>query len=128
MCPMDVCPTERRLDRRGIRLFEMAIRRGGADDGSALIELAVMTPVLILLAFGTGDFGRLMYDAIVVSHAARAGAAYAATSNANAENSSGISQAAQSEAQNLGTITVTSQVVCQCPSGSPLGSSTTTVN
>src|SRR5580698_5572215 len=113
MCPMDVCPTERLRDRRGIRLFEMAIRRGaaprrgGADDGSALIELAVMTPVLILLAFGTGDFGRLMYDAIVVSHAARAGAAYAATTNANAENSNGISQAAQSEAQNLGTITVT---------------------
>lgn len=48
------------------------------ETGAALVEMALVMPLLLLMALGAGDFGRVMYTAITLAHAARAGAAYGA--------------------------------------------------
>ena len=85
-----------------------------SDRGGALIEMAVMSPLLLSLVLGAGDFGRVMYHAITLTNAARAGAAYGAQSNAQLADATGIRLAAEQEAQNIGAISVTSQRVCEC--------------
>lgn len=42
----------------------------------AAVELVCVLPVLLLLAFGATDFGRVVYTYFVVSNAARCGAEY----------------------------------------------------
>jgi Flp pilus assembly protein TadG len=86
--------------------------------------MAVAMPLLVLMVLGVGDFGRVLYTAITLSHAARAGAAYGAQSNGHTGDSAGIQQAAEEEAQDIGTIGVTSQRVCECTGGSPVSCTT----
>src|SRR5688572_27017420 len=50
--------------------------------GSAIVELAVVGPLLVLMVLGVADFGRVLYTSIILSHAARAGAQYGAQTNA----------------------------------------------
>jgi Flp pilus assembly protein TadG len=50
------------------------IRRRGA----AIVELALLVPLLLLLAFACVDFGRIMHAFVTVTNAARCGAAYGA--------------------------------------------------
>ena len=85
--------------------------------GSALVELGVVMPILLLLLVGAAEFGRLAYFSIEASNAARAGAAYGAQSTANSINTTGIQTAASNDAPNLtrvATLTATSNPVCQC--------------
>ncbi len=77
-----------------------------ADDGSSLIELAVMSPLLIALAFGTIEVGTYMYDGIEVGNGARAAVQYGAqgsTSSIPATylDTPGIIAAAQADAQQV---------------------------
>ena len=55
------------------------LRRARA--GTAVVEMAVVTPVLLALAFGCTDFGRIFHAYAVVSNAARCGAEYGALHN-----------------------------------------------
>ena len=88
-----------------------------ADSGAALVEMTMIMPLLLLMVLGVGDFGRIMYTAITLSHAARAGAAYGAQSNGHAGDVPGIVLAAEEEAQDIAPIAVTSQRVCECTGG-----------
>ena len=45
-----------------------------SNSGTALVEAAIVSPLLLLLVFGAGDFGRVMYYGITLENAARAGA------------------------------------------------------
>ena len=45
--------------------------------GAAMVELALVTPVLATLVLGSTDFGRLLYSAQSVAAATRVGAEYA---------------------------------------------------
>ncbi|HEV3482794.1 MAG TPA: TadE/TadG family type IV pilus assembly protein [Candidatus Acidoferrales bacterium] len=47
-----------------------------SDSGQSLVELALLTPLLLLLALGVIEMGRYMYIGIVVGNAARAGASF----------------------------------------------------
>jgi len=47
--------------------------------GQSLVEFALVLPVLLLLALGTIDYGRVYFDYISVTNAARNGAVYAST-------------------------------------------------
>lgn len=67
-----------------------------ASQGSALIELTLLLPVLLLLAVGVGDFARVFYYGIVTENAARAGAQYALRNNYT--NVTGIDNAAVQDA------------------------------
>ena len=82
--------------------------------GSALIEMAALSPLLLVLVFGAGDFGRIMYYAITLTNSARAGAAYGTHSTGRLSDRPGIQLAAEEEAQNLPPITVVSQTICEC--------------
>jgi Flp pilus assembly protein TadG len=51
------------------------------EDGAALVEFAVLAPLLILLLFGIIEFGYLFAQYNEIRHAAREGARYASVSN-----------------------------------------------
>jgi Flp pilus assembly protein TadG len=60
------------------RLFRtVASRLGRARRGAAAVELALLAPLLVLMAAGTIDFGLAVYTKMMVADAAQSGAAYA---------------------------------------------------
>jgi len=96
----------------------------GRQSGQALLEMAIVTPMLLLLMLGLIEIGRYAYIAILVGNAARAGAAYGAQSHAQASQATGtdsITTAANNDFQNNGrqtsSLTVTSTFSCGCDSG-----------
>lgn len=84
--------------------------------GAALVELALTTPLFILLLMGALELGRIAYFAIEVANAARAGASYGALNIGNAGLTSNIQQAAKNDAPdvaNLVVVTPGSTCVCE---------------
>lgn len=59
-------------------------RASAADEGQALVEYALMVPLLFLLIVNAVNFGGFIYDWIGVANAARAGGQYAAMGSAYA--------------------------------------------
>lgn len=55
-------------------------------DGAALVEFAVVLPVLVLLLVGLMEFGLLLYDQHVITNASREGARYGIVSRASRRN------------------------------------------
>jgi Flp pilus assembly protein TadG len=94
------------------------------ERGAQLIEMAILTPFLLLVLLGSTDFARVAYHAITLANAARAGAQFGSFSSAAALNPAGIKAAADLEAENLGTITVTSSLACRCPGSATVVSCT----
>lgn len=47
------------------------------DHGAAAVEAAIILPIMILIVFGSLDFGRALWWKIQVTNAAREGASYA---------------------------------------------------
>lgn len=95
-------------------------RSSGADDresGQALVETALLFPVLIALLVGTLEMARVAYAAIEVANAARAGAQYGAQNGYTAQDATGISNAAADDAANLTGLTTTSSHACVCSDG-----------
>ena len=102
--------------------------------GQALTEMALVLPLLLILALGVIEIGRYAYIAILVGNAARAGAAYGAQSKQQSNDSTGMQNAAQfdfagssASTPNPGrpgptnglaysTLTVTSTTSCGCDS------------
>jgi Flp pilus assembly protein TadG len=83
------------------------------QEGSALIELVISTPILLLFLFGAGDFGRVFYTSIEVANAAAAGANYGSFNASNMTDTAGIAAAATNEAPDITNVQVTSSQVCQ---------------
>ena len=75
---MDEPTTVPALFRPLIRLGAR-IRARGREAGQALVEFAMIVPLLVLLLFALVDFGRAFYTWLVVTNAAREGARVAAT-------------------------------------------------
>ena len=88
--------------------------------GIATLEMALITPLLLLMVLGIADFGRVFYTAITLAHAARAGAAYGSQSNAATSDIAGMQQAAREEAQDLNGISVIAERFCECPDAGPV--------
>lgn len=99
-----------RLRSAAVR-FKPCSRRGlcygsrGRRRGVALAEMALVCPVLLLLACAAADFGRVIYAYAVLSNAARVGAEYGAmhgfTSYSQSSWQSQVQQAVVTEMQNL---------------------------
>jgi|ERR1035438_1639482 Flp pilus assembly protein TadG len=86
------------------------------DDGASILELALVTPILLLLLFGAVDFGRAYYVGLEVANAAHAGAEYGSQ---NPSNTAGITAAATQSAPNLTRLTVAAPTWgCECSDGS----------
>lgn len=85
--------------------------------GQALVETALVFPILVTLLVGAADLARVAHASIAVTNAARAGAQYGAQDGFTAQDATGIATAASNEASNL-TITTTSSYACVCSDGS----------
>lgn len=102
-------------------------RRHRGERGAALVEFAVLAPLLILLLLGIVEFGYLFGQFNEVRHAAREGARYAAVSSPDLDGG-GVGNSdvvkAVCEAVNLpgSTITVTAGIF-----GATIPSTTTTI-
>lgn len=68
--------------------------------GSATVELAVVLPVLLLIAVIAVDCGRFGKYAVTVTNAARCGAIYGSQNNGTAGNNAGISSAVMADITN----------------------------
>lgn len=86
--------------------------------GSALVELALTTPLFFLIIVGAVELGRVAYFAIEVQSASRAGAAYGAVNYGNAFSSSGQTnsqQAAKDDAPDIPNLVVNAPYTyCVC--------------
>ena len=88
-----------------------------ADAGQALVETALIFPMLVALLIGAAEFARVAYAAIEVANAARAGVQYGAQSGSNASDSTGIATAASKDAANVTGLVTTSSIACICSDG-----------
>jgi Flp pilus assembly protein TadG len=90
--------------------------RCARQKGSAIIETALLLPVLILMAVGTMDLARVFFAGIVVESAARAGVQMASFSVGKAGAFSETNAAAQADASGQGItgITTSSRTFCGC--------------
>lgn len=55
------------------------------ENGQSLVELALILPIIVLLLFGTVEFGRVFYSYITVTSAVREGVRQAAVGKTDAE-------------------------------------------
>jgi Flp pilus assembly protein TadG len=99
-------------------IFQRLFRMLDAESGSAIVELAVAIPILLLLAIGVGDFARIYYAAITVANAARAGAQYGAQYGSHSPGNTTVMNAgARAEAGTFALDSVSSARVCRCADG-----------
>src|SRR5262245_30868154 len=106
------------------------------QSGQAMTELAFILPVLLLLGLGVIEIGRYAYISILVGNAAHAGAMYGSLGASQANDPTGIQNAAlydfagatsgttKNNGQLASKLTVTSLQSCGCDAG---GSVTTAV-
>ena len=90
-------------------------RKLRGDAGQALVELALVVPLLTLIFIGAAEVGRIAYAAIEVNNAARAGVAYASQGHNQAADQPGITQAAMLDAPDVPGLTVAPPTYsCSC--------------
>lgn len=92
------------------------IRRVREARGQALVETALVFPILVTLLLGAVDLATVAQASIAVTNAARAGAQYGAQDGFTAQDATGIATAASNEASSL-TITTSSSYACVCSDG-----------
>jgi len=98
-------------------IFRFA-RTKNHEAGQALVETALLIPLLTTLLIGTAEMARVAYAAIEVANAAHAGAQYGTQNGYTASDTTGISNAATIDAANLTGLTTTSSYACICSDGS----------
>jgi Flp pilus assembly protein TadG len=76
-------------------------RRTARDRGAAAVEFALVLPLLLLIVFGTIDFGRALNAQITLTQAAREGARLASLGEPN------VQTRTQAAATGLNPVTVT---------------------
>jgi len=90
----------------------------GDDRGQALVETALVLPLLFLLLLGAAELGRVAYAAIEISNAARAGAQYGSQDAATMGDTNGITTAAQNDASNLSGVMASASFGYSCSDSS----------
>jgi Flp pilus assembly protein TadG len=100
----------------------------GSQSGQSLVEVALITPLLLLLLIGVIEMGRFAYIGILVGSAAKAGAAYASQSLEDAAPSmvANVQSAVNNDFQNnlpsAPALTVQITNSCGCDSGGSITS------
>ncbi|MBE7518192.1 MAG: pilus assembly protein [Thermoflexaceae bacterium] len=100
---------------RGLRALFRRIRE--TDAGQALVEFALVLPVMLLMLFALVDFGRGFYSWLIVTNAAREGARVGATQKPLTDIQQRITDSASGIDTSDLTITVTN---VQGPRGQPI--------
>ncbi len=94
------------------------------ESGSALIEIALLIPFIVMLLLGAMDFGRAWYVKLEVDAAAQAGALYGVQSPSDI---SGMNAAALLDAPDILSLQATSTYGSECSDGtSPVPLAVTT--
>ena len=87
-----------------------------SERGGAMVELAVILPLLILIAIGVMDYGRVYFTSVAVANAARAGAEWGAFGKAGSfQLDAEMQNFAKLDGAEAAPITVTSALACRCP-------------
>jgi Flp pilus assembly protein TadG len=97
--------------------MRMPRRVFGETQGSSLVELAFVLPVLMVVLLGIIDFGRVFYTSAEVANAAHAGAIYGSRTLSLANSTTGMQTAATTDAADTTGMTSTASVVCECTQG-----------
>src|SRR5712671_2665237 len=97
---------------------------GRSKKGQAIVETALLLPILMLLVMGSADLGRVFYYAIAVTNAAREaarqGSYYDPVSGSNTYDSYGeVLAAAQKEVPSDVTLSLPASSPSHCLTGSP---------
>ena len=89
------------------------LRRVRRQRGAALLEAAILIPLLLVLVFGIVDVGRLVFTQMTLHDASQEGSIYGAY---NPGNASEVQTRVVESMDNLSL--ATDDVVVECPSGS----------
>ena len=87
-------------------------RRGGA-----MVEFALVFPVLITLCMAAGDFSRLFFHAVTVVNASTTGTFHGAQNNVTAAQFTTRQNRALSDAADIKGVSVSATLFCDCPDG-----------
>ncbi|MGC2162892.1 MAG: TadE/TadG family type IV pilus assembly protein [Silvibacterium sp.] len=82
-----------------------------------MVELALILPIFVVLLVGAAEIARVEYASIEVSNAAMAGVQYGGQDATTAADTTGIQNAAQSDAANITLGTTTTSYSCICSDG-----------
>jgi Flp pilus assembly protein TadG len=85
--------------------------------GAALVEFAILVPLMLTLLIGLMEAGRLGDYAIKIANAARAGVQYGAQNGATASDTQGMQNAAGSDAGDATITSVAAATFCACADG-----------
>jgi Flp pilus assembly protein TadG len=108
-----------------IRLGKMLGGTGMREAGQSLVELALVTPLLVIVLVATVEFGRMAYAKIAVTNAARAGVAYGAQNVFKAVDLTGMQNAALNDGADIAgwktnAFTATASKFCMCSNGNQI--------
>jgi Flp pilus assembly protein TadG len=96
------------------------------EEGSSLLELALLLPLFFLMMVGTADFGRAYYLSIEVSHAANAGAEYGSQNPSDTSGMKAVAVADAADVPGFSTSNVTVTTGCECSDGTSASTNCTT--
>jgi Flp pilus assembly protein TadG len=96
-------------------------RLGRSDSGQSIVEVALFLPVFMLLLVGAIDLGRLSQFDTALASGARAGAQYGSLNLITADDSAGMTTAADNDMSNLSltgsSVSVVPSNFCKCADG-----------
>ena len=91
------------------------LKRVRESKGAALVEFALIAPLLLILCMAATDFGRLFYDGVTVANAAATGAFHGGQDHVAAAQTALIEQRALDDAKNITGVSATKTAFCECP-------------
>jgi Flp pilus assembly protein TadG len=91
-----------------------------SEQGTSLIETALLVPSLLMVMVGAIDFGRAYYLANEIAGAAQAGAVYGSQ---NITDTTGITNTATDNAPDVSGLNVTPSWGCECSDGTKASTS-----
>ena len=89
------------------------------NSGAALVEFALVLPLLALLCVAAGDFGRLYFHALTVVNAASSAVHWGSLDSAFAAQSAEMESRAIGDASDLTSVSATATMFCECPPADP---------
>jgi len=118
------------MQRAIINCKGITSRRTHGQSGQTLLEVALLTPLLLLLLLGVIEMGRYAYMGILVGNAAHAGAMYGSENVNNSGDGPGIQTAADNDfdTTTYGPLTVNSSTSCGCDNGGTISGLTNACN
>jgi Flp pilus assembly protein TadG len=106
-------------------MMQNRVRPATGEDGTALAEIAIILPMLVLLLVGLVELGRYGNYAILTGNAARAGVQYGAQNLVTAADITGMQNRAVGDAQGVSGLTATASYYCECADGTAATCSST---